>query len=57
MPHRRKMEKGSFRDHFDGLVKQFSEQQERIREAARADERRKDKRHINDRLFDSAHRD
>ena len=57
MPHRRKMEKGSFRDHFDGRVKQFSEQQERIREAARADERRKDKRHINDRLFDSAHRE
>lgn len=57
MPHRRKIETGSFRDHLDGLVKQFSEQQERIREAARADERRKDKRHINDFLFDRASRD
>lgn len=57
MPHRRKIETGSFRDHLDGLVKQFSEQQERIREAARADERRKDKRHIKDFLFDRASRD
>lgn len=57
MPHRRKPERGSFGDHFEGLVAQFSEEQERIRQAARADERRKDKRHINDLLFERSSRD
>jgi len=56
MPHRRKMEKGSFRDHLDGLVIHFPHDREK-RESAKADERRKDKRHINDLLFDHASRD
>ena len=57
MPHRRKPERGSFKDHFDGLVAQFSEEQERMREAARAEKRRKDQRHINDLLFERSARD
>lgn len=57
MPHRRKPERGSFKDHFDGLVTHFPHEHGQERERAKADERRKDKRHINDRLFDHAHRD
>ena len=57
MPHKRKAEKGSFKDHFDGLVSQFPDKHGQKGEAARADERRKNKRHINDLLFERATRD
>ena len=57
MPHRRKPERGSFRDHLDGLVAQFPDEEARRREAAEEEKRRKHKAHINELLFDRAARD
>jgi hypothetical protein len=56
MPHRRKPERGSFKDHFDGLVAQFPHEREEC-DAEGSEDGRKHKRHINDLLFERASRD
>ena len=55
MPHRRPRKKGSFGGHFDELVEHFPDE---ARDAGKRDrdDRRKDERHINDKLFESAWR-
>jgi hypothetical protein len=55
MPNRRPRAKGSFGGHFDELVKHFPDDEAKP-ETEDDGKRRKDKRHINDKLFESAWR-
>jgi hypothetical protein len=58
MPHRRPNKRGSFGGRFDDLVKQFPDRETDSERAAEEKKRGFDteKRHINDRLFESAWR-
>ena len=53
MPHRRTTKKGSFGGHFDELVSQFHNEAPETKDGKVPS---KDKRHINDKLFESAWR-
>jgi hypothetical protein len=58
MPHRRRKEKGSFRGHFDELVKVFPERPGKNSDdgSGRPEADGEDDRHINDKLFEAAWR-
>jgi len=54
MPHRRRVEKGSFGGHLDDLVKNFPHKP--TADDAAKTQRQDEDRHINERLFESAWR-
>lgn len=56
MPHRRRVQKGSFGSHFDELVKHFESRRETTVEGESPDQpaRKADKRRVRDKLFDKA---
>jgi len=57
MPHRRRVEKGSFGGQLDELIKVFPKKSAGARpDQAKGDHRDDDDRHINDKLFESAWR-
>jgi hypothetical protein len=56
MPHRRKVRKGSFGSHFDELIDRFPKDGDTADPADKDESERKDRRHVNDRLFESAWR-
>lgn len=56
MPHRRRVQKGSFGTHFDELVKHFPSGQDAREKGRDEPARKEDKRSVHDKLFDSAWR-